>query len=437
MGRRYKENKNFRLAANILLLFLISRLIMVLVWGIFDLALHRTDTFSFAMNEWDAKRYWFMVENGYTFPWDFNPQANWAFFPGYMLVCMGVKALTFFKLDTYWCGMLVSNTCIVLAAFWAVKYLGLTGAASGTQAGTGSGAAPGTQAAGGRADSLRVEDISLIHKEGGRWHVDFWHNNLLIAFLMMFAPYTFYFASMYTESMFVFMIVLTLYFSKKRNFTAAGIAAMVASSTRIVGCLLVFPIIFELFLFLQEEGAVESGRFTLRRGATFVIEMLKRPGKMINVLMAPMGTFAYMEFLYFFCGDAWAFKNVQIAWREDHYFPVIGVMFKAVTNQIEDRYTYMGWFCVAMFVVYFYMWKKRRITESFFGILSLLVPLTSHVMSTCRFTVGSFVIFLGFTDLFLEGYKKHKKLAFCGLFVLFALEIFLLFNWYNSDAWLM
>ena len=87
----------------------------------------------------------------------------------------------------------------------------------------------------------------------------------------------------------------------------------------------------------------------------FVMNMLKAPKKILSVLVCPLGAFAYMAFLNFFCGDAWAYKNVQIAWREDEYFPIIGVLWKACTGQIEPRYTYMGWFCIAILILYGYM----------------------------------------------------------------------------------
>ena len=80
-------------------------------------------SFSFLMNEWDAKRYQFMVDNGYTFPLDTDPQANWAFFPMYVIVCQFVKLLTFWKADTYWVGMFVSNVCIYIAAYFGIKWL--------------------------------------------------------------------------------------------------------------------------------------------------------------------------------------------------------------------------------------------------------------------------------------------------------------------------
>jgi len=130
----------------------------------------------------------------------------------------------------------------------------------------------------------------------------------------------------------------------------------------------------------------------------------------------------------------WAYKNVQIAWREDTYFPIVGVLWKACTGQIEPRYTYMGWFCIGIFIVYGYMLYRRYYSMAVFGIISLLVPLTSHVMSTCRFTVGSFVVYMGVYEILKSVHPKIRTAIL--IFFAFA-QIWLLFMWYNSDCWLM
>ena len=125
---------------------------------------------------------------------------------------------------------------------------------------------------------------------------------------------------------------------------------------------------------------------------------------------------------------------MQVAWREDTYFPVVGVLWKACTGQIEPRYTYMGWFCIGIFAVYGYMLYRKYYSMAVFGIISLLVPLTSHVMSTCRFTVGSFVVYMGVYEI-LKSVRPKIRTAIL-IFFAFA-QIWLLFMWYNSDCWLM
>lgn len=380
-----KENENFKLLLKILLVFAVSRLIMFIMVPVYNGIMGTDRTFTFLMNEWDAKRYAFMIDNGYTFPLDTDPQANWAFFPLYVLVCMFFKTITFGVIDTYVIGMLVSNVCIIIAAFFAIKWL------------------------------IKNKNIS---NEG----------IILMAVLMFMAPYTFYCSSAYTEAMFIMFIVLFFYFLSDKRYILAGLMAACSSATRIVGCILVFPMIVRLYIDIVQRKLSFNG---IKK---FVKHMLNAPKKIFAVLICPFGAFVYMTFLRFFCGDVWAYKNVQIAWREDEYFPIIGVMWKACTGQIEPRYTYMGWFCVAILILYGYMFYRKYYAMSVFGIISLLVPLTSHVMSTCRFTIGTYVVFVGVHDILM---RCNKVVIWVITAILVAIEIFLLFQWYNSDCWLM
>lgn len=384
---RYRENKDFELFLKVLFILLMSRLCMLLLMAAYNLFMGTDRSIASMMNPWDGLRYAFIIDHGYTFPLDTDPQANWAFFPMYVIGCWLVKALTLGLIDAYWTGMLVSNVCILIAAFYAVKYM---------------------------------RTLSDAHE-----------SCILIALLMLAGPYTFYCSAVYTEAMFIMFIVLFFWFCRKKCYLLAGLMSAFASATRIVGCILVFALLTELYMDMV------PGRIRFSGIWSFIVKMLAAPKRMLAVLLCPLGTFCYMAFLRFFCGDVWAYKNVQIAWREDEYFPVFGVLWKACTGQIEPRYTYMGWFCIAAFIVYGYMLYQKHYAMAVFGIISLLVPLTSHVMSTCRFTIGTYVIFVGIYDL-LKWCEAHYKWLKWMILVLFAAaEGVLLMLWYNSDCWLM
>ena len=237
---------------------------------------------------------------------------------------------------------------------------------------------------------------------------------------------------MYTEAAFVMFISLFFYFSAKKKYVLAGLMSALASGTRIVGCTLVFALIIEMYMDINN-----GERISFVGIKKFICEVIKVPQKVFSIMICPLGAFCYMTFLRFFCGDPWAYKNVQIAWREDEYFPIIGVLWKACTGQIEPRYTYMGWFCIGILILYGYMIYRRYYSLATFGIVTLLIALTSHVMSTCRFTVGAYVAFIGMYDLLTNMTGKLKYLKWI-ILVFFAIaEIWLLFLWYNSDCWLM
>ncbi len=432
-----RKSPNYKIFMCLVVTFILSRLLMAIMVLVYNNVMGTEHSFAYLMNPWDAKRYQFIIENGYTYPLDTDPQANWAFFPLYVIICQLVKLLTFWKLDTFWVGMIVSNICIFVGAFFGIKYIFNRN----------------------NNDLYNQYHTAQVHNiSDNNWVSE---NVIIWGGLLFAAPYMFYCSSTYTEAMFIMFIVLFFYFCQQKKYVLAGCMSAAASATRIVGCMLVFALIVELYLdyvksktiavtelpFASKSILKSSSTSTLKykiaallkykfyRIKNFLYEIFTTPKYLIAILLCPLGTFLYMTFLRFFCGDAFAFKHVQIAWREESYVPVIGVLWKACTGQIEPRYTYMGWFCIGAFLVYGYMISRKYYSMAVFGIVSLLVPLTSHVMSTCRFTVGSYVFLVGIYELIN---KIKNKFLVCLIIVLLVLiELYLLFLWYNSDCWLM
>lgn len=394
--KRYRENAEFRLFIWLLTALLASRAVMLLLVFVYHAITGdagQAGGYTVLMNPWDARRYQFIIDNGYTFPLDTDPQANWAFFPMYVIVCVVLKTITFGLFDTYHIGMFVSNVCILIAAYYAVRYIdGIYGS--------------------------KTEDVNKYAK------------TVLLGVLLFIAPYTFYCASAYTEAMFMMFIVLFFYACQNKRFLLAGLWSALASGTRIVGCTLVFALLMEIYF--DRFGC----KVSIKNIKEYIIMMLKTPKYILGVMLCPLGTFAYMFFLRFFNGDVWAFLHVQIAWRDEKYFPVIGVLWKACTGQMEPRYTYMGWVCIAALVVYGYMFVKKHYSMAVFGFIALFIALSSHVMSTCRFIAGSFVIFVGIYDLItsVEQKKKWLKWLIIGLSVV--VEIILVLLWYNYSDWI-
>lgn len=406
-----KRSQNYKIFMCLLATFTLSRLIMVIMVLVYNNVMGTDHSFAYLMNQWDAKRYQFIIDNGYTYPLDTDPQANWAFFPLYVIVCQFVKLLTFWQLDTFWVGMIVSNICIFVGAFFGIKYIF------------------------NRNNNYSYNEsytAKVHHISDNSWASE---NAIIWGSILFAAPYMFYCCSTYTEAMFIMFIALFFYFCQQKKYVIAGCMSAAASATRIVGCILVFALIIELYLDYVKSKTISKLIFGEIK--KFIYEIFTTPKHLIAILLCPLGTFLYMTFLRFFCGDVFAFKHVQIAWREDSYVPVIGVLWKACTGQIEPRYTYMGWFCIGAFLVYGYMISRKYYSMAVFGIVSLLVPLTSHVMSTCRFTVGSYVFLVGIYDLISRIKNKNKFLVCIIITILVMIEAYLLFLWYNSDCWLM
>ena len=199
----YKDNERLRLLVKIIAVWLISRAVMLLMVPVMNLIADEPHQWLYYMNPWDAEWYKGIVENGYQPPKS-SGMASWAFFPLYPLVCMAVRLVTIGSIDTYAVGMTVSNICIIIAVYYAVKYA----------------------------------DIELDMKKYNKKTVED-----IIIFLMLAGPFAVYYGAMYTEALFILCVILCFYNSARHNYMAAGIAAAMASATRIVGCMLVFVLI--------------------------------------------------------------------------------------------------------------------------------------------------------------------------------------------------
>ncbi len=68
---------------------------------------------------------------------------------------------------------------------------------------------------------------------------------IAIIFLLVF-PTSFFFAAVYTESLFFFLILATFYFARLKKWWLAGVFGGLASATRLVGIFLLPALILEL-----------------------------------------------------------------------------------------------------------------------------------------------------------------------------------------------
>lgn len=392
-----RSNQNLKLFLQLLLIFAVSRGVIIGVYFVYKYAFGDTGGFSDIFGRWDSVFYERITTKLYTWPVPGDPQADWAFFPLYPLLCRGIMIITFWKLPVFYVCSVVSNVCIFTASFFAVKLVRFTGMTSG--------------------------------ENDDSYFKGFAKDGLMVAWLLMLAPYTVYFATAYTESLFVMLVVLSFYFMKRNLFLAAGVTAALAGATRSTGVVLIVPLIMEMYRRYKEEKSEGEQK------SLFIGDIIKKPFRLLSLVIVPAGIFTYMLFMYGFTGDAWAFKNVQIAWREGDHFPVFGVLWDFCTGSHEGegqlRYMIIGWICVAAIIFYIWMFFAGLKTEAVFGLIMLLIPLTSHVMSTPRFIAGSFVMWMGWY-LALQRLPRGLKFAFTVAGV--AASVFLIGEWMGGSV---
>lgn len=225
------------------------------------LAPELTDTFSgFAhylfdiWARWDSVWYLHIAEHGYS-SYDFST----AFFPLYPLLIAVVKPL--FAGNGVLAGIFISLACC-MAAFYFLYRL-----------------------------------VELDHdREVARRAV----------FYLAIFPTSFFFQSVYSESLFLAMTIGCLLAARRKDYMLAGLAGALATLTRSAGLMLLIP----LFIMYMEERDWNYRR--LDREA-------------FNLLLVPVGLGVWMLFLGVRFGDPWLFTEAQSYWLREFTGPIEGL----------------------------------------------------------------------------------------------------------------
>ena len=363
----YKNNEKLRLFTKIIVVWLLSRLVMWAMVPVMNLVADTPHNLLYYMNPWDAEWYKELAEEGYKLPRS-SGMANWAFFPLYPMVCALIRIITGGYINTYAIGMLVSNICIIIAVYYAVRFAWL------------------------ELDTDKYDRVDIEN---------------IIIFLMFAGPCAVYYGSMYTESLFTMCVVLCFYNTKKKNYMMAGVSAAFASATRIVGCTLIVVLLTDMYVSMYKQHRDEERRIVAAIKA-FIKDVISDAGKLLALAICPLGIFVYMTFLRGFCGEMSDVKQIN------------GII--------------LGWLCVFTLLLYVIMLVRKHYACGIFGIIALMIPLTSSVMSTLRFIVGSFVVYIGITEALLLTGRNTRRVI---MVLLAAAEVICISAWYFWDGLLM
>lgn len=286
---RYLENNKWMLPFLILLGFVLSRLLMYVVFTVWRYEYNVDISIFDKMNNWDAGWYRSIAMDGYalTPSPDGTGEANWAFFPLMPLVMRYLIQFTHGDLNVVTC---IANSLFFLA--------GLAVAAS------------------------------YICKTRNSYV-----EALLFCLVYTFGPYSFYFSIFYSESLFFLFVVLFFMFMHEKRYIAMGVVGALASATRNLGVLLVFAV------------AVQYTSDYLRRGSgkslwNYWKEAFKNYRLVLGVALIPLGLFGFMVFLWYKMGDPLAFAHIQYAWGEHE--SSLQEVIKALTGRGTRRKIYFA-----------------------------------------------------------------------------------------------
>ncbi|MBF9017770.1 MULTISPECIES: mannosyltransferase family protein [unclassified Oceanispirochaeta] len=321
------------------------------------------ESFISALMRWDASWYIRIIDKGYDLvPWNHykGDAANWAFFPLYPWSVSVFKTMS--GLSTIKSGFLMSNILFFISQIYVYKYLVLT----------------------------RNKEIALT---------------AVILFIM--GPYNFYFSTLYTESLFVMLLVMSFYYMKKENWYACALSTAFLSATRGTGVLFFIPLLINILL----------KEFKSTKNIFVVIKNIIMNHKKLFVLIcAPAGLFMYMTFLYFHMGDPFGFFHVEIAWNRSNANPVIILIEKIKEGGIPKLY--LGAWGILGIVLSVYLMVTKRIEEGVFALLCMVIPMMSNLQALPRYFIGTAVTVFALVEWIHklpELYRRGFMILYCTL----------------------
>ncbi|HNC23635.1 MAG TPA: mannosyltransferase family protein [Opitutaceae bacterium] len=141
--------------------------------------------------------------------------------------------------------------------------------------------------------------------------------------LLLLSPVTFFFSSIYSESLFLFAMLATMWSAHRRNWIGVAVAGYLAGLTRSVGFLLVIPLAVEWIQQGNLGGTEPAGR---------------RWGRLAACLMPGAGLATYFAYLGVKFGDPLAYVHVQNYWFQKFTWPT-----ETFHNTYANLAPFYGW----------------------------------------------------------------------------------------------
>jgi Gpi18-like mannosyltransferase len=238
-----------------------------------------------------------------------------------------------------------------------------------------------------------------------------------ILLILAFFPTSFYFSVVYTESLFMLLVVLSFYLARKGNYLLAGFVAGLASYTRFIGIFLVPAIVID---YCQQEKAGLSG--------TIIDKARKVVKAMGFIFISSWGLIAYMFFLKKTTGDPLYFVHIQQLFSPERAFHKLILIYQVFWRYIKMVFSLnpsqWAFYSVSLELVVstvflglllwgWYKRKEYKIKESWliFSFLAYSLPtITGTFSSMPRFVLVCFPGFIVIERLLGVAKKSNKKL---------------------------
>ncbi len=238
-------------------------------------------------------------------------------------------------------------------------------------------------------------------------------------FYLAIFPTSYFFSLPLTESLFLFLTLGSFYAARRERWWLAGLCGALASATRVTGVLLLPA----LFLIYWHTYGSSSFRDFLRRD-------FWKP-RLLWLALVPSGLFAFMYYLYLHTGNAFAFKDILVAWgRTSGFF--LNTLYQYVREPtlivIPWDFRLLNFVCALTAIVCGIVLLRRRQSWPLacYTLMSVVVSLSSQILqSQGRYTVVLFPVFMALSvagrhERFDEVYRVVSLVLFSLMLALFA-----------------
>jgi hypothetical protein len=249
---------------------------------------------------------------------------------------------------------------------------------------------------------------------------------LLFAVFLLAGPFSFYFSTLYSESLFVLLTVLAFVLLEDGRYVGAGVAGALLSATRVTGVLFVLPLVIEAYRQHRRDGGTRIGFLTALPG---------RPDLVLGVVLVPAGVVAFMAWLYWTTGDALAFAHIQRGWDRVLGNPIaflLAGLDPRQSNWLSDiqmmAFATLGGFgLVAVLLV------QRRMGMAVFCLAAMLLSLSAGLTSMPRFIAGLAPLWIALATVL----ARYRLLLIIAVLACLALDFRLTVLWLHQQRALM
>lgn len=220
--------------------------------------------------------------------------------------------------------------------------------------------------------------------------LDFSEKNAKIGVILLLVfPTSFYFGAVYTESLFLFLSLLTYYLYRKNKYLLVGLVGILLTMTRLYGSFIIVMIFVDV----------------LAR-KTDIFQIFKQ--KIYLVGLSALGLLSYMSYCWYAKGDALAFYSLQTnvgEHRSDHLISLPQVFYRYFVKIIPNLtwsyppivFTTLLELGVALLflAIIIFSFKKIRWDYWIYILLGYLIPtLTGSFSSLPRYVIVLFPAFI-------------------------------------------